>query len=228
MFRHGCDARKTVVGLIAVLVSLAVIAVGNTSFGSTREFKSSASLDDVEGINLSCLSPKEAELARLLNEYRKRHGLPPLSGSRSLTRVARVHAMDLSENRPAVGKDSRGEDCNLHSWSARGFWTPVCYTGDHLYAEGMWSKPREITNYLYTGNGYENAYWTSDSEVTVYRVLESWKKSPSHNALILETGIWKGITWPAFGVGIYRNVAVIWFGDSVDPLGPMAACGTPP
>lgn len=179
-----------------------------------------------ESGDFSCLSGKETELLNAVNDYRVRHGLQPIANSRSLNKVARVHAIDLFENRPADCSDGACVDnCTLHSWSNQGFWTPVCYTNDHRYADKMWYKTREITNYVYPGEGYENAYWTSDAEVAVERVLECWKQSPSHNALLLQDGIWKGSKLLAFGVGIYKNVAVIWIGNAVDPLGSMATCG---
>lgn len=174
----------------------------------------------------ACISPKEAELFRLINEYRESQGLPPIAGSRSLTKVARLHAVDLHQNKPFTTEET-AERCTLHSWSDTGPWTPVCYTSDHRFAEQMWNKPKEITNYEYPGDGYENAYWTSDTEVTPQRVLEAWKKSPAHNALILESGIWKGSNLLSFGVGIHNNVAVMWVGTLVDPIGSLPVCSNP-
>lgn len=174
----------------------------------------------------ACLSGKERELFRLVNEYRQQNGLSPIANSRSLNKVARIHAIDLSQNTPAEGKDGRGLACSLHSWSNKGAWKPVCYTKDHKYAEGMWDKPREITNLTYLGDGYENAYATTDKEINPKRVLEAWKASPSHNAILLESGSWKGSNLLAFGVGVHENYAVIWVGSQTDPLGPMQACDT--
>jgi hypothetical protein len=91
----------------------------------------------------------------------------------------------------------------------------------------MWNKPREITNLTYSGDGYENAYYTSEKEINPKKVLEAWKASPSHNAILLESGSWKGSNLLAFGVGINGNFAVIWFGSQTDPLGPMEACVAP-
>jgi uncharacterized protein YkwD len=172
----------------------------------------------------SCLSPKEAELVRLINIYRQSNGLPPIAISRSLTKVARIHVLDLYRNSPATGQDGRGLDCSLHSWSDHGYWTPVCYTLDHYYAEELWDKPRQITHGTYYRVGYENAYWTSESEVTPSRVLESWKKTPDHNTLILEAGKWRRCRLVALGVGIYKNYAVIWVGNMLDPLGSLKSC----
>lgn len=179
-----------------------------------------------ESGEFSCLSDKEEELFRLVNEYREENGLAPIANSRSLNKVARVHAIDLSKNIPAVGQDSRGLTCSLHSWSDKGDWKPVCYTKDNVYAEAMWDKPREITNFTYSGDGYENAYSTSEKEINPRKVLEAWKASPGHNAILLESGAWNGSNLLAFGVGVHENYAVIWVGSQTDPLGPMQACMT--
>ena len=193
---------------------ISLLAVSNPLYSEVVE----------ESGTFSCLSAKEAQLFKLINDYRESHGLPPVANSRSLNMVARMHAIDLQQNRPDEGRDGRGTACNLHSWSDSGSWTPVCYTPDHRYAEKMWNKPREITGYQYPGDGYENAYWTSEDEVSIVRVLEGWKRSPAHNALILEDGIWKGSNLLAFGIGIYKNVAIMWVGSMIDPLGPMPSC----
>ncbi|WP_160295262.1 CAP domain-containing protein [Geobacter sp. OR-1] len=219
--KHGIRLQKMLVK--AVLAAILSLGVSTTSYADPIPDSTQTLMKRVidESGEFSRLSATEAELSRLVNNYREANGLPPVSNSRSLNKVARMHAIDLVENRPIDGTDSRGFDCSLHSWSNNGSWTPVCYTKDHAYAKAMWDKPREITNFIYTGDGYENAYATSDSEVTPANVLKAWKASPSHNALILESGIWKSSNLLAFGVGIYKNVAVIWFGSLTDPLGPM-------
>lgn len=157
----------------------------------------------------------EATLARLINEYRMQYGLAAIPISRSLTKVAQAHVKDLFENRPDQGVDERGYGCNLHSWSGRGNWSPVCYTEDAYYAHGMWSKPREITNNAYTGYGYEIAMGGS-GQVQPEAALSTWQHSPAHNAVILEGDFWANKNWPAFGIGIYGNYAVAWFGDNPD------------
>jgi uncharacterized protein YkwD len=172
----------------------------------------------------SCLSVDETELLLDLNAYRSAKRMPAIRNSRSLNKVARIHAIDLVDNLPELGKDQRGRECNLHSWSNEGFWSPVCYTADHASLARMLSKPREITSWLYTASAYENVYWTSASAVSPHRVLDTWKNSSKHNALILEEGRWQGSAWQALGVGIYRNVAVIWLGAMEDPAGPLPQC----
>ena len=33
---------------------------------------------------------------------------------------------------------------------------------------------------------------------------------------MINLGIWKNRTWNAVGVGIYKNYAVVWFGEESD------------
>lgn len=215
---------KSVRLMVAAIVSCAVIICG-TSCGASPDGGLFQDVLEERG-NFSCLSPREAELFRLLNDYREKHGLPPIANSRSLNKVARIHAIDLYNNNPAEGKDLRGQECNLHSWSDQGFWSAVCYTSDHAYAELMRNKPREITGDAYPGAGYENAYWTSAHEIVPIKALESWKKSIPHNAVILETGKWQQNNLLAMGVGVYKNYALFWVGTMVDPDGPLQPCPT--
>jgi len=213
--------------VLAAILSLGMSAVSNASSDSLGDSATKTMIQSVldESGEYAYLSTKESELFRLINEYRESNGLPPIANSRSLNKVARIHSIDLFKNSPAEGQDDRGLDCTLHSWSVKGSWKQVCYTKDNLYADAMWNKPREITNFTYTGDGYENAYYTGEKEVTPARVLEAWKASPSHNAILLEAGDWKGSNLLALGVGIHNNYAVIWVGSLVDPLGPMQAAG---
>jgi len=166
----------------------------------------------------ACLSEEEVKLGNLINQYRAEKGLKPIAFSRSLTQVAQAHVRDLYDNRPVT------EKCNLHSWSDKGNWTPVCYTDDHKNAQGMWNKPREITGGLYTSYGYEIAYWHS-AQATAEEAFDRWKSSSSgHNAVMIEDSIWKGMNWQAMGIGIYQNYAVVWFGQPADPQGSVTAC----
>lgn len=171
-----------------------------------------------------CLTMEEAKLAALTNEYRRANGLPDAPLSRSLSTVAQWHVKDLQLNNPNSGTDSRGQACNMHSWSNKGFWSPVCYTPDHYYASGMWLKPKEITRGIYTEYGYEIAARVIGADISAERALNAWKKSAGHNNVILEQGGWEGYQWPAMGIGIYKSYAVIWFGEITDPAGSIPAC----
>ncbi len=166
-----------------------------------------------------CISMEELLLYRMINEYRESRGLSFIPLSKSLTYVAKCHAMDLAENSP------QNKRCNLHSWSESNKWKGCCYTHDHKNAGCMWYKPKEMTNY--GGIGYEVAYYSTypeDFENFPLTSLEAWKKSESHHAIIANTGSWHSATWKAMGVGIYRNYAVAWFGDKKDKEGSPVIC----
>ena len=110
------------VKIIPIILLMVCVTVSFVVFTSTSCFANQSTINRVigESEEFSCLSSKEAELIRLVNEYRESQGLPHIENSRSLNMVARIHAIDLFENSPAEGKDSRGYDCNLHSWSKNG------------------------------------------------------------------------------------------------------------
>jgi hypothetical protein len=175
---------------------------------SAPSFKKDAS-DDI------CLSPHEIELYQLMMKYRKSKKLNDVKLSRSLSLVAQEHARDLYENKPSHG------NCNPHSWSDKGKWKSCCYPSDHSRAECMWDKPRELTSY--SSNGYEIVAYFSNG-ISPGQALEMWKKSPEHNDVILNKSIWKKISWNAVGIGIYKNYATVWFGESKDAEGAPEIC----
>lgn len=150
------------------------------------------------------LSTKEHQLYELLMKYREEYGLSKIPLSPNLTFVAQTHVRDLRDNYV------RGSLCNMHSWSAKGEWTPVCYTGDHANAKGMWLKPSELTSYK--GFGYEIAFSGSDNPEIA---IEGWKKSSGHNAVMINAGLWQQ-KWNAVGIGMLGEYAVIWFGHETD------------
>ena len=160
------------------------------------------------------LSTEETKLYNLIMEYRKQHGLPTVSISPSLTLVAQTHVKDLQTYRPDTIAN-----CNPHSWSSNGRWTPCCYTPDHTQAACMWAKPGELTSY--SDIGFELIVTWYDSQgrslpVSAIDALLSWKVSPGHNAVLLNKGIWKTKKWKAVGICIGTGYAVAWFGESVD------------
>jgi hypothetical protein len=156
-------------------------------------------------------APAPTTLASLINQYRVAQGLSAIPVSVSLTRVAEAHVADLEKNAPTG-------TCNLHSWSNQGNWSSCCYTGDHAAAQCMWDKPREITNGVYKGDGYENAAWNS-GVMTAAGALEQWKSSPAHLDVILNRGIWANSQWKAIGAAVSAHYAVVWFGKETDPAG---------
>lgn len=197
----------------AATAEYALWAAGsNDRAGQILDVQNGMSNSNRDTTNVS-LSADEAALASLINQYRVQNGLGAIAISRSLTQVAQAHVKDLVENRPDQGVDERGQRCSIHSWSDKGNWTPVCYTEDGYRAEGMWNKPREITNNAYTGNGYEIAA-SSSEPLQPNQALTIWQNSPPHNAVILEGDIWANKNWPAFGVGMDGGYAVAWFGEN--------------
>ena len=165
---------------------------------------------------------EEAQLARMVNDYRADNGLPPVPYSPSLSAVAHAHVRDLMENRPDSATGFGRGPCNMHSWSRAGRWTPVCYTRDHARASAMWNKPREITRY--PGNGYEVAYWQA-GRITPEIAFYGLQDSRPHDDVLVEDGPWRDAHWQAMGVGIYGSYAVIWFGKERDPASSRRIAG---
>ena len=168
----------------------------------------------IEALKAMGLTEKEAKLYYKINAYRESLGLPKLSFSKSLSEVARAHVHDSNTYTPENQVDSRGEQGNLHSWSGNGSWTRLVYTDDHHYGNGMWSKPREITNY--TGNGYEISAKYSGM-ISPETALNLWKNSPGHNQVMSTQGMWSDLK--TMGVSIDGHYAHVWFGSDADPDG---------
>ena len=160
-----------------------------------------------------CVSGEEKKLYDLINDYRKKHKLPAIPLSKSLSYVAKEHVKDLSLNHPDKG------GCNLHSWSPKGKWTACCYTDDHKKASCMWNKPSELTSYK--SNGYEIACMGVN---TAEAALDCWKGSPGHNDVILNHTLWKTMKWNAIGIGMHEQYAVVWFGTVSDQEGNPEIC----
>lgn len=175
------------------------------------------SIFPVESDNSVCISSEEEKLFQLINEYRKEKKLAPIPFSSKLTLVAQTHAKDLVEN---YDFEKRGK-CNPHSWSKNGEWTSCCYTSDHKKASCMWDKPKEIANYQ--NPGYEIAYYSS-AGASAQEGLKGWQKSPSHNPLLVNSGIWEKVSWKGIGVGIYKEFAVVWFGQLEDDQNIINTC----
>lgn len=162
-----------------------------------------------------CVSSQEKLMLKLINDYRKSKKLTAIAISPELTKVAKIHANDLNTNHPDKGK------CNIHSWSDKGKWKTCCYTEDHKNANLMWSKPSELTNYK--GNGYEIAYKSFYSP-SPKEALELWKKSPGHNSVITQSGIFKNSKWKAIGIAVEENYILIWFGAEADKETALCDC----
>ncbi len=166
------------------------------------------------------MTADEQVLYDLLMAYRKEKNLPSIPLSKSLCYVAQQHAQDLLVNKPDLG-----DNCNAHSWSAKGAWSSCCYTPDHAQSTCMWNKPKELTNYK--EYGFEIACGSSDPQygdfiMTPEYAISSWKKSPGHNGVIVNNDPWKTFTWNAIGIGMNKGFAIVWFGASPDKDGAPA------
>ena len=155
-----------------------------------------------------CISGEELKLFNLLNEYRKDKKLPAVPLSKSLSFVARQHVIDLYENVKTLS----------HEWS-----TCKYDASNKKTFPCMWLKPSELTNYK--SYGYECAFSLSSGNVMAEDALKGWKGSQPHNNVILNKGMWSKMKWNALGVGIYKNYAVIWFGENEDEEGKPEVCG---
>lgn len=162
-----------------------------------------------------CAEGEEVQLYELITEYRRINNLPPIPISKSLSYVARVHAMDLSFNRPDFG------GCNPHSWSDKGNWTPCCYARDAKRLECMNKKPRELTSYK--AKAWEMVYEGGEKALAM-DAFELWKEIGVTRDYILNQGKWEK-PWKAIGIGFYENYACLWFGEGDDTEKVYLSCG---
>ena len=190
--------------ILAVLVGFA------TNFGSlnAQEFT-------LHPLSEQCAETEEVQLYELITEYRRINNLPPIPISKSLSYVARVHAMDLSFNRPDFG------GCNPHSWSDKGTWTPCCYARDAKRIECMNRKPRELTSYK--AKAWEMIYEGGEKALAM-DAFELWKEIVVTRDYILNQGKWVK-PWKAMGIGFYDNYASLWFGEGDDVERIYLSCG---
>ena len=164
-----------------------------------------------------CVNFEELKLYNLVNAYRKQNGLDDIPLSKNLCYVAKLHVNDLHFNRPDTA------NCNLHSWSDKGDWLECCYGPDIYNNTCMTSKPKELTTY--PGLGYEIAFWESVDAMPEI-VIDLWKSSEASNDMILNRANWKDMSWKAFGVGVLKGYAVVWFGAETDAEEGVKICNT--
>lgn len=164
------------------------------------------------------LSLQELSLYHAIMDYRASLGLAAIPLSKALTTTAGRHVVDTRENIWAEGV-TLPAGANLHSWS------DAFYQADHSNPEAMWDAPLRV-NTGYASAGYEIS---AAGFATIEGALEGWKGSPSHNAIVTQTGIWSGIDLKAIGVGVDTTPGAgiyagrifhVWFGEIADPAVP--------
>ncbi len=100
----------------------------------------------------------------------------------------------------------------MQSWSDKGFWNACCFSErDNSKQSCMWDKPKEITGYK--GKAYEVIY-NGGSEPK--RIMELWKGSSFYSDILKNSGRYADKDWAAIGIGQYKNVTVVWFGEAED------------
>lgn len=153
-----------------------------------------------------CINGFEQQLYALIDKYRSENEAHTIAMSKKLTFVAKLHARDLYHNR--IDKDS----CSMQSWSDKGFWNACCFSErDNSKQSCMWDKPKEITGY--GGKAYEVIY-NGGSEPK--RIMELWKGSSFYSDILKNSGRYADKDWAAVGIGQYKNVTVVWFGEVED------------
>jgi hypothetical protein len=162
-----------------------------------------------------CLTDEEVKLYNMVNEYREAIALPGIPVSKSLSWVARRHAMDLDMNKPDTNT------CNFHSWSNKGFWTACCYEKESKDKTCMTEKPKEITGYMEPA--YEIVYWENKS-ANASRAFNQWRETSAARSLMTNFKAWESFEWNALGVAVYKGFAILWFGEVKDNSGDLRAC----
>jgi hypothetical protein len=165
-----------------------------------------------------CINGFEQQLFALIDTYRSENEAHSIELSKKLTFVAKLHARDLYHNR--IDKDS----CSMQSWSDKGFWTACCFSErDNSKQACMWDKPKEITGY--GGKAYEVIY-NGGSEPK--RIMELWKGSSFYSDILKNSGRYADKDWVAMGIGHYKNVTVVWFGEVEDKQKDVKNCTNEP
>jgi hypothetical protein len=142
--------------------------------------------------------PAERELLALINAYRASKGVPEIRLSDQLSRVAHRHLIDLEFNIGSL----------THSWSDCRY-----DIGDRKTWGCLFEAPKRVAGYQ--GTGYENLFRNFGAPATPSMALEAWKKSPPHNALILNLAPFAGIGFDGLGIAILGDWAAVWFGSPV-------------
>ena len=166
------------------------------------------------------LNQEEMKLYTQIMDYRASKGLPLIPLSKALTTVAGRHALDTVENIGGYIVGDPGEN-KAHGWS------DAPYDGRNPSTfPNMWDAPERLGT-GYTDNGYEISVGFLGSNLdprtamTANVALDAWKGSPSHNAVIINVSPWDS-QWHAIGVGIYKQVAHVWFGKASNSTGAPA------
>ena len=141
-------------------------------------------------------SSEERALFEIVNKYRTANGRSALRLSAPLSVLANRRALDMRLNMKML----------THSWSNCAYDVKNEKTFDCVT-----EAPRRF-NTGYNGQGYETLYRTATGTADPKLALQAWQKSPPHNAIIVNSGIFSDLAWDEFGVAVDGQFAVLWFG----------------
>lgn len=164
-----------------------------------------------------CINQDEFQLYKLVNDLRKSRGLPTLQLSKSLSYTAYQHIRDLYINKPDTAS------CNMHSWSDKGSWTPICFPKEQGKKKNVNDKPKELTSYQ--GQAHEILYWVNGTALPD-EVFDQWRTTNQSASLILNTGKWLKTNWKNMGISIYKGYASLWLGEAQDPETEVSLCNS--
>lgn len=142
------------------------------------------------------VSPEETVLLHLVNKYRVANGHSELRSSNPLSIVANRRMLDLRQNFKTL----------THSWSNCRY-----DINDQKTWPCVTDSPQRLMS-GYDGQGYETLFRTAMGRALPIPALDAWKKSPLHNSIILNLGIFKDLEWDEMGVAIDGQFAALWFG----------------
>jgi hypothetical protein len=163
-----------------------------------------------------CINAEEKKLYKLIDDYRSEKNLHTIPISRALTQLAKVHAKDIVNNRPAKSTSS------IHSWTNKGKWKACDYANDSKGLNCMTEKPAELTSYK--NKAFEVIALNENGEMTADFAMKDWKNNSVYGFMLINKTGWQDKNWEAVGIAVYKNVAVVWLGETTDKSGAPVAC----
>lgn len=190
----------------------------NPTTTDTTGGATSATATSTSTVASAATSTLDQQLFNAVNAYRAQNGLPAIPYSKAMATVANEHTMQLIQFSGNPSSAQLGPSCQPHSWMYGSY--KCCYDGTPANSPCMWNKPQQLAGY--PSAGFEilmsNA---SPATSAVAESISAWSRSPVHNPVILNQGVWSR-PWKAMGCSVtpkpqgYGWFAVCWFGNQPD------------
>eukprot|EP01057_Protomagalhaensia_wolfi_P004987 Protomagalhaensia_wolfi_Nauph_80__4986@NODE_526_length_2377_cov_91_926433_g392_i0_p2_GENE_NODE_526_length_2377_cov_91_926433_g392_i0NODE_526_length_2377_cov_91_926433_g392_i0_p2_ORF_typecomplete_len212_score35_26TOBE/PF03459_17/0_019CAP/PF00188_26/0_055_NODE_526_length_2377_cov_91_926433_g392_i021656 len=166
----------------------------------------------IEKYGCGTVTPLETDTAAALNRLRLAAGVQPVQLNNAMQVVARIHLQAADQLQIESGCAA------LHSWTDGPLqietkYNICCYP--KVY-DCMWDKPQEIFG-QWVGFGYELSALLSRPWASGNEIMQRFRDSPDHNAVLLNTGQWKQHEWTGMGIAIENGLVFIWFTDGLKP-----------